>query len=68
MKLLTAALLLLPLTLHAREKPVAPIPSLFTKAPAGRLTRFTRLCGMFMGRVDIVSAGAFRMKLNLELR
>lgn len=34
----------------------------------GRLTRFTRLAGMFMGRVDVLDTGSFRFRFNLELR
>lgn len=69
MKLLTAVLLLLPVTLQAQEKELAPIPTLFAKAPPpGRLTRFARLCGMFMGRVDVAKVGGVRMKLNLALK
>lgn len=49
--------------------PAAPIPTLFTKAPRpGALTRFARLAGMFMGRVDVARVGGTRMKLKLEIR
>ncbi len=36
--------------------------------PVGNLTRFTRLAGMFMGRVDVLDTGNFRFRFNLELR
>lgn len=35
---------------------------------AGRFRRFTRLAGMFMGRVDAASVGPFRLRLTLDLR
>lgn len=35
---------------------------------AGKLTRFTRLAGMFMGRVDVLDVGGWRFRFNLELR
>jgi hypothetical protein len=71
MKLLTLAMLLLPSYCSAEQgdKNLAPIPTLFAKPPRpGALTRFARLAGMFMGRVDVVQAGSMRMKFKLELR
>ena len=35
---------------------------------ASRLTRFTRLAGMFMGRVSALSVGNMSICFNLELR
>lgn len=36
--------------------------------PPSRLILFTRLAGMFMGRVDTVSIGDFRLRFKLTLR
>ncbi|MDE2039309.1 MAG: hypothetical protein KGO96_04785 [Elusimicrobia bacterium] len=35
---------------------------------AGGLTAFARLAGMFMGRVDALAMGPFRLRLKLEVR
>jgi hypothetical protein len=35
---------------------------------AGSLTRFTKIAGMFMGRVDAFDWGAMKVRVNLELR
>ena len=43
--------------------------SLFPKAPPpGKLTRFTRLAGMFMGRVPMAVVGDMRVCLKLEIK
>jgi len=36
--------------------------------PPSRLILFTRLAGMFMGRVDAVSVGSYRLRFKLTLR
>lgn len=38
------------------------------KEKPGQLTRFTRLAGMFMGRVDAADWGPLRVRFNLQLR
>jgi hypothetical protein len=35
---------------------------------AGSLTRFTRLAGLFMGRVDAFDVRSMKVRFNLELR
>jgi len=37
-------------------------------APPSKLILFTRLAGMFMGRVDAGSLGSFRLRFKLTLR
>jgi hypothetical protein len=38
------------------------------KNDEGALSGFTRLAGMFMGRVDAADLGPFRFRFELELR
>lgn len=38
------------------------------KQRVGHLTRFTRLAGMFMGRVDAADVGPLKVRFNLQLR
>jgi hypothetical protein len=45
--------------------------AVFDKAPsrpAGHLSRFTRVAGMFMGRVSAISVGPFKVCLELDIR
>ena len=52
------------------DRNAAPIwENFFPQAlPAGKLTRFTRLAGMFMGRVSAATIGDMRILISLELR
>lgn len=45
------------------KEPRSPSPT-----AAGRLTRLTRLAGMFMGRVDVVELAGLKVRIDLELR
>jgi hypothetical protein len=48
---------------------LVPSRSLLPRTPApGKLARFARLAGMFMGRVSALSVGNMSICFNLELR
>lgn len=49
------------LCLDAGQKPLKP-------AGPSRLTRFTRLAGMFMGRTDAFALGGMIIRLKIDIR
>ena len=52
------------------DKNSAAPPALIEKTPRSnsKLIRFTRLAGMFMGRVTVTEIGGVSLRINLELR